>query len=67
MKLKKDSTVQKLRGAYYTPLPLANAMASLFDAENLRSILEPSCGDGVFMDILEANGTLHRAEVVTAI
>ena len=29
MRLKKDSSEQKLRGAYYTPLQLANAMVNL--------------------------------------
>jgi adenine-specific DNA-methyltransferase len=67
MRLKKDSTAQKLRGAYYTPLQLANAMVSLFDAETFGKILEPSCGDGVFLDSLAANGMLRRAKSVTAI
>lgn len=67
MKLKKDNTAQKLRGAYYTPLQLANAMVSLFDAENIRNILEPSCGDGVFLDSLATNGVLQHADSVTAI
>ena len=35
MKLKKDSSEQKLRGAYYTPLRLANAMVSLFAPEKM--------------------------------
>ncbi|MCM1235426.1 MAG: N-6 DNA methylase, partial [Ruminococcus flavefaciens] len=51
MKLKADSTEQKLRGAYYTPLPLAEMMVGLFANENtITSVLEPSCGDGVFLD-----------------
>jgi adenine-specific DNA-methyltransferase len=67
MRLKKDSTAQKLRGAYYTPLQLANAMVGLFYAETFENILEPSCGDGVFLDSLAASGLLHRADSVTAI
>ena len=67
MKLKKESTAQKLRGAYYTPMQLANAMVNLFDAENIGTILEPSCGDGVFLDSLAANGILQKAESMTAI
>ena len=46
MKLKKDNSGQKLRGAYYTPLQLANAMVRLFAHENIQTVLEPSCGDG---------------------
>ncbi len=67
MRLKKDSTEQKLRGAYYTPLPLANAMVSLFDDQSFERILEPSCGDGVFLDCLEASGVLCRSKSVTAV
>ncbi len=51
MKLKADSTKQKLRGAYYTPLPLAEMMIDLFDHQDAAiKVLEPSCGDGVFLD-----------------
>ena len=67
MRLKKDSTAQKLRGAYYTPLQLATAMTGLFDIENIQNILEPSCGDGVFLDCLAINDMLCRIESVTAI
>lgn len=64
MKDKSEATEQKLRGGYYTPSEIArfilrwgtrvdNEDAYLFfkDANNAsyRSILEPSCGDGVFL------------------
>ncbi len=53
MKLKEDSSAQKLRGAYYTPLPLARMMVELFAGRtDCKSVLEPSCGDGVFLDAL---------------
>ena len=43
MKLKKDNTKEKLRGAYYTPLILAEKMIEFFVKDkNIRSILEPS-------------------------
>ncbi len=67
MRLKKDSTEQKLRGAYYTPLQLADAMVSLFASENIRSILEPSCGDGVFLDSLKQQNKIANLEKLTAI
>lgn len=67
MRLKQDSTEQKLRGAYYTPLQLANAMVSLFTTENIATILEPSCGDGVFIDSLVQHGFLNNIEGVTAV
>lgn len=67
MRLKKDSTEQKLRGAYYTPLALANAMVGLFTDDIPRSVLEPSCGDGVFIDSLQSSGMLDRIDTLTAV
>lgn len=67
MKLKKDSTEQKLRGAYYTPLKLANAMVDLFATENITKILEPSCGDGVFLDSMKEKKLLSKVSECTAI
>lgn len=67
MKLKKDSTEQKLRGAYYTPLKLANAMVELFAAENIATVLEPSCGDGVFLDSMQAQQLLNQVKKFTAV
>jgi len=67
MRLKKDNTEQKLRGAYYTPLQLANAMVSLFASEDIVNVLEPSCGDGVFIDSLAQQGLLDNVENVTAV
>ena len=67
MRLKKDSTEQKLRGAYYTPLALANAMVGLFTDDHPRSVLEPSCGDGVFIDSLQSSGMLDRIDTLTAV
>ena len=53
MKLKKDISFKKERGGYYTPEKLANFITSLLYNEDLK-ILEPSCGDGVFLSsILE--------------
>lgn len=50
MKLKENSSAQKLRGGYYTPKELADFIVkNINNAENM-SILEPSCGDGVFID-----------------
>lgn len=67
MKLKKDSSEQKLRGAYYTPLRLANAMVSLFAPENIQTVLEPSCGDGVFLDSLGSVGLIDEVAKIQAI
>jgi len=67
MKLKKDSSEQKLRGAYYTPLQLANAMVELFAAENIDKVLEPSCGDGVFLDSMCEQHLLKKVSIFTAV
>lgn len=67
MRLKKDSTEQKLRGAYYTPLQLADAMVSLFASDDITTVLEPSCGDGVFIDSLANIGLLSKVHSVQAV
>lgn len=67
MKLKKDNTEQKLRGAYYTPVKLANAMVELFAAENILKVLEPSCGDGVFLDSMQEKHLLGKVKKFTAV
>lgn len=67
MRLKKDSSEQKLRGAYYTPLQLANAMVNLVASSDIKNILEPSCGDGVFIDSLASLGMLKDISEITAV
>ena len=68
MILKEDSSEQKLRGAYYTPLKLAKKMVDFFkDDLSIKSILEPSCGDGVFVDALLESQFLSQNKRVTAI
>ena len=67
MRLKKDSSKQKLRGAYYTPLRLADAMVELFASQNISTILEPSCGDGVFLDALQNLNLLNKVDKLTAV
>lgn len=51
MKLKESVTIEKLRGGYYTPENLAKFIVDwgLGDDKNIKRILEPSCGDGVFL------------------
>ncbi len=68
MILKENSSEQKLRGAYYTPLPLAEMMVDLFkDDKSIKTVLEPSCGDGVFVDGLIKTGFINNIDSVTAI
>lgn len=63
----KDSSEQKLRGAYYTPLQLADAMVELFASQNISTVLEPSCGDGVFLDALQNLNLLNKVDKLTAV
>lgn len=67
MRLKKDSSEQKLRGAYYTPLQLAHAIVGLFASQNISTVLEPSCGDGVFLDSLKNQKLLDKVQKLTAV
>jgi len=67
MRLKRDNSEQKLRGAYYTPLQLADAMVELFASQNISTVLEPSCGDGVFLDSLKNQKLLNKVKKLTAV
>src|SRR5579883_3034406 len=41
---------QKLRGGYYTPEAIARFMVGWAARRSTDEILEPSCGDGMFLD-----------------
>lgn len=56
MKFKADQTSQKLRGGYYTPQNLADYVTKWVLSKNPKTILEPSCGDGVFIQAVANNG-----------
>jgi adenine-specific DNA methylase len=43
---------QKLRGGYYTPLPVAEFLSDWAITPTTRAVLEPSCGDGRFLEAL---------------
>jgi adenine-specific DNA methylase len=47
-----NETAQKLRGGYYTPLDLAIYISRWVTEKHCQSVLEPSCGDGIFLDAL---------------
>lgn len=67
MKLKQESSEQKLRGAYYTPKALAKKMLQLFPINPGMTVLEPSCGDGVFLECLDELRIMDSCKSVTAI
>ncbi|NDV20365.1 N-6 DNA methylase [Pseudodesulfovibrio sp. JC047] len=50
MNFKESQTEQKLRGGYYTPGDLADFLARWVAKKDPQSVLEPSCGDGVFLN-----------------
>ncbi|MHC4122714.1 MAG: N-6 DNA methylase [Planctomycetota bacterium] len=52
MNFKKNESTQKLRGGYYTPSKLANYLTSWVAEIKPQNILEPSCGDGVFIEAI---------------
>ncbi len=50
MQLIKEATSEKLRGGFYTPEPIAAFILKwAFNGNKELDILEPSCGDGVFL------------------
>ena len=49
MNFKKFESSQKLRGAYYTPQLIAELLAHWALSDGACTILEPSCGDGRFL------------------
>jgi len=50
--MKPQATYQKLRGGYYTPADIAKFLSSWAVRSPSDLVLEPSCGDGVFLDIV---------------
>jgi len=68
MRLKTDNTEQKLRGGYYTPKKLSNFIIDLFkDDLDINTILEPSCGDGVFLESIFQRMNHSKIDKVKAI
>jgi adenine-specific DNA-methyltransferase len=48
----KNESPTKLRGGYYTPPDIALFLTKWVFESNPRLILEPSCGDGIFLDAI---------------
>lgn len=51
-----NESEQKLRGGYYTPLDLAAYIARWTLAQKPQHVLEPSCGDGIFIQAIAELG-----------
>lgn len=66
MKLIENATAEKLRGGFYTPEPIASFILKWgINGSSDYDVLEPSCGDGVFLEQLNENN--HKFNSVTAI
>jgi adenine-specific DNA-methyltransferase len=53
MNFKALESRQKLRGGFYTDPLIASFLVKWIKAANPSSILEPSCGDGIFLQTIE--------------
>src|SRR5437870_444448 len=66
MKLIKDASAEKLRGGFYTPEPIAEfIMRWGINGSHSLDILEPSCGDGVFIEQIKKHRLPYHS--ITAI
>lgn len=62
MQLIEDVSKQKLRGAYYTPPPIADFILRWgMNGSDNADILEPSCGDGVFIECIAKGNMLFHS------
>lgn len=64
MQLIEDATEQKLRGAYYTPPAIADFILRWgINGKSNVDILEPSCGDGVFLECIAQGNMLYKSVI----
>lgn len=62
MKLIKNASAEKLRGGFYTPEEIAAFILKWgINGSADYDILEPSCGDGVFLEQLKERNSLFRS------
>lgn len=66
MKLISEATAEKLRGGFYTPNPIAQFILRWgINGNTDAEILEPSCGDGVFLEEIKKLNARYKS--ITAI
>ena len=66
MKLINETAQEKLRGGFYTPNSIAAFILKWgFNGNTQNDILEPSCGDGVFLEEIKNCGYEYKS--VTAV
>lgn len=64
MNFKANESERKLRGSYYTPDWIAGFVACWIKSYDIHSILEPSCGDGVFFEQTIKKLPIEKIELV---
>jgi adenine-specific DNA-methyltransferase len=66
MKLMEFATAEKLRGGFYTPEPIAEFILRWgINGSTNYDILEPSCGDGVFLEQISKQNLAYKS--ITAV
>nr|MCR5674473.1 class I SAM-dependent methyltransferase [Lachnospiraceae bacterium] len=67
MLLKENASVEKLSGRYFTPQPIADFISRwvLDQGTRVRTILEPSAGEGVFLNSVSRINQARNASVVS--
>ena len=64
MQLIEDASKQKLRGAYYTPYSIADFILRWgINGVDNADVLEPSCGDGVFLECMSKEKMLFHSTI----
>ena len=62
MKLINQATEKKLRGGFYTPPSIASFILKWgFNGSKNHDVLEPSCGDGVFLEEIKKAGYSYNS------
>lgn len=64
MNFKVNESSQKLSGSYYTPEWIAEFVAKWIFKYDVKSILEPSCGDGVFFSAIAKQAAARRLQML---
>ena len=60
-----NDSATKLRGGYYTPKPVAKFLTKWAINDNVSTVLEPSAGDGQFVEAI--NARLGDRATITAV
>jgi adenine-specific DNA methylase len=68
MKFIEEVTEEKLRGGIYTPTPIADFILKwAVNGNNNFNVLEPSCGDGIFLKRIKENNFQYKSNTAIEI